>query len=282
MKSQATAGQAGRGQAVEPGGHPAPEDTQADVTAFLEDPQSYGPDVREVERFDTHAAMVFLAGDRAYKIKRAVRYPYLDFSSLDKRAEEIKDRLIALPEVSQVELLGFSVRQIRIEPDLVKLRQYGLSVADVALAVERQSLDLPAGTVETGEREVGIWDNLTVDDSLRVHDNVTVDDHLSVGGNATISGNLTVSGRRNCRPGYTLTGGYCMSTSLKGAGSSQTAAITCANEGGAVADYIPQLSRVNPNQYAAAITTIDGQRLAMGDSDTLFCVQSSSKTIIRG
>jgi multidrug efflux pump subunit AcrB len=69
-------------------------------------------------------------------------------------AEAVKDRLTRLPGVSQVKLLGFSTRQIRIEPDLVKLRQYGLSVTAIAEAVERQSLDLPSGTVETGERDV--------------------------------------------------------------------------------------------------------------------------------
>ena len=69
-------------------------------------------------------------------------------------AEEIKDRLERLPEVSQVDLQGFSERQIRIEPDAQLLRQYGLSVLDIARAVERQSVDRPAGTVETGERDV--------------------------------------------------------------------------------------------------------------------------------
>jgi multidrug efflux pump subunit AcrB len=69
-------------------------------------------------------------------------------------SEEVKDRLERLPEVSQVELQGFSERQIRIEPDSRLLRQYGLSVMDIARAVERQSVDLPAGTIETGERDV--------------------------------------------------------------------------------------------------------------------------------
>ena len=36
-------------------------------------------------RIDTHAASVFLEGDRALKIKRAVRFPYLDYSTLEKR-----------------------------------------------------------------------------------------------------------------------------------------------------------------------------------------------------
>lgn len=38
-----------------------------------------------VTRIDTHAASVFLSGDRALKVKRAVRFPFLDFSTLDKR-----------------------------------------------------------------------------------------------------------------------------------------------------------------------------------------------------
>ncbi|MGA7806448.1 MAG: DNA-binding protein, partial [Bradyrhizobium sp.] len=43
--------------------------TQESVFAFLGDPKLH-PDIR---RIDTHAASVFLAGDRALKIKRAVR-----------------------------------------------------------------------------------------------------------------------------------------------------------------------------------------------------------------
>src|SRR5262245_55498777 len=38
-----------------------------------------------VERIDTHASIVFLAGARAYKLKRAVRFDYLDFSTRERR-----------------------------------------------------------------------------------------------------------------------------------------------------------------------------------------------------
>lgn len=38
-----------------------------------------------VRRIDTHAAVVLLAGSSAYKIKRAVRFPFLDYATLDKR-----------------------------------------------------------------------------------------------------------------------------------------------------------------------------------------------------
>src|SRR5579885_190132 len=57
--------------------------SQAAVLKLLADPATYG--VAEVRRCDTHAASVFLAGDRAIKIKRAVRFPFLDYSTLDKR-----------------------------------------------------------------------------------------------------------------------------------------------------------------------------------------------------
>jgi aminoglycoside phosphotransferase family enzyme/predicted kinase len=57
---------------------------QAEVIAFLSDPASYagnGP----VDRHETHANLVFLAGCDAWKIKRAVCLPYLDFSTLEQR-----------------------------------------------------------------------------------------------------------------------------------------------------------------------------------------------------
>jgi len=48
---------------------------------------------------------------------------------------------------------------------------------------------------------------------------------------------------------------------------------------GKVADYIPQLSRVDPELYAVALCTIDGQRFSIGDTEEDFCVQSACKPI---
>ena len=58
---------------------------QSEVERFFGTAEAYGSPGVEIQRIDTHAAMVFLAGDRAYKIKRAVKYPYLDFSTLAQR-----------------------------------------------------------------------------------------------------------------------------------------------------------------------------------------------------
>jgi uncharacterized protein len=56
---------------------------QQAVFAFLADPATHGG--VNVTRIDTHAASVFLAGDRALKVKRAVRFSFLDYSTLEKR-----------------------------------------------------------------------------------------------------------------------------------------------------------------------------------------------------
>jgi len=45
---------------------------QDDTIAFFADPRTHGG--ASVERSDTHGAIVFLAGTRALKLKRAVRY----------------------------------------------------------------------------------------------------------------------------------------------------------------------------------------------------------------
>jgi aminoglycoside phosphotransferase family enzyme/predicted kinase len=73
--------------------------TQERVFAFLTDPATH-PFVR---RIDTHAASVFLEGGRALKIKRAVHFPYLDYSTLAQRKvacdEEIRINRHFAPQI---------------------------------------------------------------------------------------------------------------------------------------------------------------------------------------
>jgi aminoglycoside phosphotransferase family enzyme/predicted kinase len=56
---------------------------QTEVMGFLASPAVHGG--APVERVETHASVVFLAGARAFKLKRAVRYDYLDFSTKERR-----------------------------------------------------------------------------------------------------------------------------------------------------------------------------------------------------
>jgi len=67
---------------------------QSGVAAFLASPDTYGPDVDHVHQIDTHGAMVFLAGNRAYKVKRAVKFPYMDFSTLALRQAACEKEIV--------------------------------------------------------------------------------------------------------------------------------------------------------------------------------------------
>src|SRR5579871_7074708 len=57
------------------------------VLAFL------GREDRKCSRIDTHASIVFLEGDRVLKVKRAVRLPFLDYSTLEKRKQACEEEL---------------------------------------------------------------------------------------------------------------------------------------------------------------------------------------------
>ena len=60
--------------------------TLADKVAFLSQASTYGLGMREaVVLRETHMSWVFLAGDKVYKLKKPVRFPYLDFSTLAQR-----------------------------------------------------------------------------------------------------------------------------------------------------------------------------------------------------
>lgn len=70
---------------------PSTADNQDAVFKLLGNPATFGVD--EVRRSDTHGAVVFLAGNRVVKVKRAVRYPFLDYSTLAKRKSACRAEL---------------------------------------------------------------------------------------------------------------------------------------------------------------------------------------------
>lgn len=59
-------------------------DDQSAAIAFLGASRTHGT-AQPVEVIETHISRVFLAGDRAFKLKRAVRLPYCDFSTPEIR-----------------------------------------------------------------------------------------------------------------------------------------------------------------------------------------------------
>lgn len=72
----------------------------SEKVAFLSRPDSYRPAPAEVSAHETHMSWVFISGDDVYKMKKPVRFPYLDFSTLPRReaacrAEERLNRRLA-------------------------------------------------------------------------------------------------------------------------------------------------------------------------------------------
>ena len=74
--------------------------------------------------------------------------------TLKEVARQLRNELIALPDVSQAQLLGDRPYEIGIEVREETLRAYGLTLAEVADAVRASSLDLPGGRIEAAGGDI--------------------------------------------------------------------------------------------------------------------------------
>jgi len=88
---------------------PVVED-QSEVFAWLADPASHRGE--KVVRVDTHGAALFLAGPDVYKLKRAVRFPFMDFSTLEKRRAACESEIaVNRPNAPQLYLGALPIRR---------------------------------------------------------------------------------------------------------------------------------------------------------------------------
>ncbi|GBC63683.1 AcrB/AcrD/AcrF family protein [Desulfonema ishimotonii] len=116
-------------------------DIKTEVDAIDDFPeQAEDPIVKELNRTDQ-------------VISVAVSGP-MSVTDLKAWCEDLKDRLKLDAGVSLVDVSGFSDRQIRIRIPASLLIQYGISMDDVAGIISRQSVDMPAGTLETREQDI--------------------------------------------------------------------------------------------------------------------------------
>jgi len=76
-----------------PGTLNAAQSSTAEKLAFLRRPGAYAHAPPEVSVRETHMSWVFLAGERAYKLKKPVRFPFLDFSTLASREAACRTEL---------------------------------------------------------------------------------------------------------------------------------------------------------------------------------------------
>lgn len=78
-------------------------------------------------------------------------YGELDERRLKEYADQVRDEILALDGISEVNLLGVRDYEISIEISDVQLRRYGLDINQVVEAVQGQSRDLPGGKMRTIE-----------------------------------------------------------------------------------------------------------------------------------
>lgn len=102
---------------------------------------------------DTEEPVVREEGKTDMVASVAVTGP-MSVPDLKAYCEALKRRMMRLPDVAEVEILGFSDRQIRIEVQLQTLLELGLSAESLARTVGMQSVDMPGGLVETGAEDI--------------------------------------------------------------------------------------------------------------------------------
>jgi multidrug efflux pump subunit AcrB len=78
----------------------------------------------------------------------------IDERSMKSLADEIRRELLTVPAISAARVVGAREYEIGIEVSEEKLREYHLTLGDVADIISASSLDLPAGSVRTENGEI--------------------------------------------------------------------------------------------------------------------------------
>ena len=81
-------------------------------------------------------------------------YGDLDEVSMKGLVSTIQDEILSLPSVTKADIQGARPDEISVELEESRLRQYGLSLNDVAKAIRRSSLDLPAGSIRSDSGDI--------------------------------------------------------------------------------------------------------------------------------
>ncbi|MFN7999163.1 MAG: efflux RND transporter permease subunit [Bryobacteraceae bacterium] len=122
----------------------AQQDAQAKINSIRAD---FPRDMKEpvIQRLDLNAMPI---------VSVAIESPHADIKSLSSIGEKIvKKRIETVPGVGQVTLVGLARREIQILINRESLNSYGLTYAQVAQALQRENIDVPAGKLEQGRQE---------------------------------------------------------------------------------------------------------------------------------
>jgi HAE1 family hydrophobic/amphiphilic exporter-1 len=122
----------------------AQQDAQSKINAIRAD---FPKDMDEpvIQRIDFNAMPI---------VSVTVESQTADVKTLSSLAEKVlKKRLENVSGVGQVNLVGLARREVQVLVDREKLKAFGLTYADVAGALQRENLDVPAGKLQQGKDE---------------------------------------------------------------------------------------------------------------------------------
>jgi len=81
-------------------------------------------------------------------------YGDVDERTLKEYAKQVRNEIVSLPGITRAEILGSRPYEISIEVSEFTLEQYGMTLGEVALAIRRGSLDLPAGSIRADSGDI--------------------------------------------------------------------------------------------------------------------------------
>lgn len=93
---------------------------------------------------------------RRFEVISVVVVADLPEKELQKIGQRVRDDLAALPDITQVDLTGIRPFEISIDVPERVLQEHDLALSDIAATIRRSSLELPAGTLKTNDREIAI------------------------------------------------------------------------------------------------------------------------------
>ena len=94
-------------------------------------------------RFQRQVNMVSVYGD-------------VDERTLKEYTKQIRNEIVTIPGITRAEILGSRPYEIGIEVSEFTLEQYSMTLAEVASAIRRGSLDLPAGSIRSDSGDIQV------------------------------------------------------------------------------------------------------------------------------
>ena len=130
------------------------DEDSGDLKSFIDDIRT---EVDAISGFpeDAKDPVITTLARTDYVVSIAVTGP-MSITDLKDYTEGLKRKLLQLPEVSLVNIGGFSDRQIRIQISQESLLNYGLSIQTVANKIVEQNLNRPIGTIESKDKEISL------------------------------------------------------------------------------------------------------------------------------